>query len=162
MKRNRKAQVLTVALLVAALGAGAARKAGWRWPNLRSSSESAGGEPQNTVYAMIDAARSGNVKAYLAVHTGQMEAALRQVLAETTAVEFARYLRDSNAAVKGVAVSEPRITDSTAAVRVEYVFQDRNEAQTLYLEKGSQGWKISRADSGERIKTLIPYGTPVK
>ena len=47
-------------------------------------------------------------------------------------------------------------------MRGEYIYQDRNEAQTMYLEKGPTGWKISRADSDERVKTLIPYGTPVK
>jgi hypothetical protein len=92
-----------------------------------------------------------------------MEATLRQSLAETTEPAFAKYLRDSNAAIMGVAVSDPQnITDLEAKVRVEYIYQDRNEAQTMYLEKGPAGWKISRADSDERVKTLIPYGTPVK
>jgi hypothetical protein len=47
-------------------------------------------------------------------------------------------------------------------VRVEYVYQDRNEAQTMYLEKASSGWKITRVDGAERVKTLVPYGTPVQ
>jgi hypothetical protein len=71
-------------------------------------------------------------------------------------------LIDSNTAFKGVAVSDPRITGQTAAVRVEYVYQDRNEVQALYLERCATGWKIVRADGDERIQTLIPYGTPVK
>jgi hypothetical protein len=75
----------------------------------------------------------------------------------------ANYLKDSHAAIKGVAVSDPqKITDREAKVRVEYIYQDRNEVQMVYLEKGSGGWKISRVDSDERVQTLIPYGTPVK
>jgi hypothetical protein len=54
------------------------------------------------------------------------------------------------------------ITDTEAKVRVEYVYQDRNEVQMMYLEKGSRGWKISRTDGDERVETLVPYGTPVK
>ena len=119
--------------------------------------------PQDAIYAMLDAARAGDVKAYLASYTGQMDAALRQSLAETTEAGFAKYLTDSNAAVKGIAISEPQpLTDREVKVRVEYVYQDRNEAQTMYLEKGASGWKIARVDGAERVKTLVPYGTPVQ
>jgi hypothetical protein len=146
---------LTVAVLVAALGVGAARKVGWRL----SREEAA---PQDTVYAMLNAARAGNVKGYLATCTGAMESGVRQTLAETSEVRFAQYLRDSNAKLKGVAVADPHIGGREATVRVEYVYQDRNEAQRMYLEKGPKGWKIARVDDDERVKTLIPYGTPVK
>jgi hypothetical protein len=158
MKKDSKARIVTVAVVLALLGALAARKLGWRLPESKASQD-----PQDTIYAMIDAARVGDVKTYLAEFTGQMEASLRQSRAETTESGFAKYLKDSNAAIKGVAVSDPqKVTDLEARVRVEYVYQDRNEAQTMYLEKGPSGWKIARADSDERVKTLIPYGTPVK
>lgn len=158
MKQHRKAQVVTLAVLLAALCVGIVRKTGWRLPE-----PGAGQDPQDAIYAMLGAARAGDVKAYLASYTGPMEAALRQALAETTEPGFAKYLRDSNAPIRGVAVSDPqRTTDLEAKVRVEYIYQDRNEVQTMYLEKGSNGWKISRADSDERLTTLIPYGTPVK
>ena len=169
MKKDHIAQVITVAVLLASLGIGVARKTGWRLPDLRrfrvSSQPEAksGQDPQDAVYAMLNAARTGDVRAYLASFSGQMEAALRQSLAESTEPGFAKYLRDSNATIKGVAVSDPQqITDQEVKVRVEYIYQDRNEAQTMYLEKSPSGWKISRADSDERLKTLIPYGTPVK
>ena len=64
---------------------------------------------------------------------------------------------------KGIAISEPQpVTDREVKVRVEYVYQDRNEAQTMYLEKDAGSWKISRVDGAERVKTLVPYGTPVQ
>jgi hypothetical protein len=147
MKKSRKAQVATLALLLAAAGFAIVRN---------RPSSSAGQGPQDTVYAMLNAAKAGDVKAYLASYTGQMEASLRQTLT-------ANYLKDSHAAIKGVAVSDPqKITDLEAKVRVEYIYQDRNEVQMVYLEKGPDGWKISRVDSDERVQTLIPYGTPVK
>jgi hypothetical protein len=157
MNKDYKAQVATVAVLVVLLTVGLVHKTGWR-PQARAIAE-----PQDAIYAMLGAARAGDTKAYLASFSGPMEITLRQTLAETTEPDFAKYLKDSQAAIKGVAVSDPeKATDREAKVRVEYIYQDRNEAQVMYLEKGPRGWKISRADSDERIKTLIPYGTPVK
>ena len=152
MTRDRKAKILAVVVLAAAVGVAVMRKT----PARRQ-------EPQDAVYAMLDAARSGDVKSYLASYTGTMEAALRRTLAESTNAGFAKYLQDSNAAIKGVAISDPQaVSDTEVKLRVEYVYQDRNEVQMMYLEKAPGGWKIARADSEERIKTLIPYGTPVQ
>ena len=157
MNKDYKAQVATVFVLAVILVIGLVRSAGWH------SSASVGQEPQDTIYAMLGAARTGDTRAYLASFSGPMQATLRQTLAESSEPGFAKYLRDSHAAIKGVAVSDPeKTTQSEAKVRVEYIYQDRNESQLMYLEKGPRGWKISRADSDERVKTLIPYGTPVK
>ena len=154
MTRDRKAQIVTLIVLVLAVGAGVIRKTTWRQPDQT---------PQDAIYSMLDAARAGDVRAYLARYTGPMEAALRQTLAETSEPAFAQYLKDSNAAIKGAAVSDLEQTgDRETKARVEYIYQDRNEVQTLYLEKGPGGWKISRSETADRIKTLIPYGTPVK
>jgi hypothetical protein len=166
MTKQRTATVLTVAVLAAALAIGLGRKTGWRLPDLRAMAyklKPAPPEPQDTVYAMLNAARSGDVKSYLANYTGAMEAALNQSLAESGQAAFASYLIQSNADVKGVAVGEPQlVSESEVKVRVETIYADRNVAQTVYLEKEPAGWKISRTDADERVKTLIPYGTPVK
>jgi hypothetical protein len=112
---------------------------------------------------MLSAACSGDVERYLANYTGAMEAALKQSLAESGQASLARYLIQSSAEVRGVAVRQPeRISEREVRVRVETIYQDRNEAQNMYLERGPRGWKISSADTGERIKTLVPYGTPVR
>lgn len=156
MANNRKAQFATVLVLLAALGVAVARKV----PPPRDATTR---EPQDAVYAMLDAARAGDVRAYLARFTGTLGSTLRQTVAETTERSFARYLIDSNAAIKGVAVSDPeKVGEGELKVRVEYIYQDRNEGQTLYLAGDQSGWKISRADGAERVRTLIPYGTPVK
>jgi hypothetical protein len=169
MTKERKTQVATIVVLAAALGVVLAQKANWKLSDVKMSdvvqraAPKPEPSPQDAIYAMLDAARAGDVKAYLASYTGQMDAALKQSLAETTEGGFAKYLTDSNAAVKGIAISEPQpLTDREVKVRVEYVYQDRNEAQTMYLEKGAAGWKIARVDSAERVKTLVPYGTPVQ
>ena len=156
MQPNRKAQVIALAVLLAASGAGIARKAGWR------RRDSAPQEPQDAVYAMLDAARAGRISAYLASYTGQLETSLRQTAAETGDAAFAKYLTAINSAIKGVAVYDPETINPTQArLRVEYIYQDRNETQSVYLERISGAWKISRVDGDQRIKTLIPYGTRV-
>ena len=111
---------------------------------------------------MLDASRAGDVQAYLANYSGQMRSALEQSVRETGPERFSRYLKYSNSAIKGIAVSDPEpVSVREMKVRVEYVYLDRNETQTVYLEK-SGGWKIVRVDGSERVKTLIPYGTPVQ
>ncbi|HXP83113.1 MAG TPA: hypothetical protein VN841_00245 [Bryobacteraceae bacterium] len=164
--KERLATILTVAVLVAALGIGLGRKTGWRSLDLRAMAHKLKPvlpEPQDTVYAVLNAARAGDVKNYFANYTGAMETALRQSMAESGEAAFANYLVQSNADVKGVAVAEPQqISETEVKVRVETIYQDRNQVQTMYLEKGPGGWKISRTDADERVKTLIPYGTPVK
>ncbi len=169
MTQERKTQVATIAVLAAALGVVLAQKSGWRPSSVKvadivlPAAAKAEPSPQDAIYAMLDAARAGDVQTYLASYTGEMAVALKQSLAETTDAGFAKYLKDTNAAVKGVAISESQaVTDREVKVRVEYVYQDRNEAQMMYLEKSSTGWKIARVDGAERVKTLVPYGTPVQ
>ena len=127
------------------------------------SAAQSGAQPQDAIYAMLDAARAGDVKGYLSSYTGLMEASLRQSVQESGEGGFAKYLRDTNASVKGVAVQAPQVSPGGGVmVRVEYVYQDRNEAQTMLLQRVGRSWKIARVDGAERFKTLVPYGTPVE
>ena len=99
--------------------------------------------PQDTIYSMLDAARAGDTMAYLAQYTGRMEADLRQAIVEKTQAGFSDYLRSSNAEIKGVAVSEPKpLSDTEVEVRVEYIYQERNEVQRAVLEKRGTSWSI--------------------
>jgi hypothetical protein len=144
-------------------GLAVARQNGWRVPRRVPTMAKPAPGPRDAIYAMLAAARDGDVKAYLSRYTGQMETALQASVRESTVDGFARYLRDSNAQIKGVALTGPEpFNGSEVKVRLEYVYQDRNEAQTIYLEKVDGAWKISRVDGAERVKTLVPYGTPVQ
>ena len=104
MTRERKTHVVTIAALIVALGIALGQKEGWRWG--QSAPKEPPG-PQDAIYGMLDAARAGNVAAYLACYSGGMQASLQQSVRESTEAGFAKYLRDSNAAIKGVAVSDP-------------------------------------------------------
>jgi hypothetical protein len=154
--RQRKAQAITVAVMTAAIVAIVAGRTGWR-PATRPDPTA-----QDVIYGMLDAARAGDVRGYMDAYAGAMETSLRQAIAESTEAGFAKYLKETNAPIKGIAISEPETqAEGQVKARVEYVFQDRNEIQYMYLEKMGRTWKITKVDSAQRIKTVIPYGTPV-
>src|ERR1051325_8632683 len=100
MKRNRKAKILAVMALLGALGAGLGRK-GARLGSVSLPDVT----PEDAIYAVMNAAKAGNVSGYLDGYTGPMKAALQRSVEEGGAREFAKYLQRSNAGVKGAAVS---------------------------------------------------------
>jgi hypothetical protein len=156
MNRPRAATIVTVLLLAGLLAAAALRRTGVRRAALPAT-------PQDAIYRMLDAARAGDGSAYLRQYAGEMEAQLRQAAAEKTEADFKSYLQTSNAEIKGVAVSEPKtLPDREVEVEVEYIYQDRNETQRMYLKKYGDEWKITRVSGAERVKTLAPYGSPVE
>ncbi len=160
MTRHRKAQALTVAVMAAAVGAVTLGRGGWRAVIPIAKADPT---PQDAIYDMLDAAREGRVADYLAAFAPPMEASLKQAIADSTERGFAKYLRETNAPIKGIAINEPQpVAEGEVKARVEYVYQDRNEAQWMYLARSGRGWKIHRVDGAERVKTLIPYGTPVR
>jgi hypothetical protein len=154
--RQRTAQVLSIVVLIAALTFVIARR------RERAGAPASGPGPQDAVYAMLDAARTGDVRAYLDSTTGALRRSLEQAAAESGQVEFARYLRESNAPIKGVAITEPEVlSEREVKMRIEYVYADRNEVQYALAEKQGSVWRISRLDAAERIRSIVPYGTPV-
>jgi len=167
-RKKQAAEALTVAALAAALGIVLYRQGTFdaRTPSFSAGAPDApkvGPTPQDAIYAMLDAAREGDVPMYLAAYTGQMQASLQQAVAESGEEKFAAYLKSTNASIKGVAIAEPQaLTDREVKVRIEYVYADRNEVQFAYLEKMGNQWRIARLDAAERIKTPVPYGAPVQ
>jgi hypothetical protein len=158
MTKERKAQAITVLVLAGGLGAALYRKGTFDRMSLPAaiSQQKAEATPQDTIYAMLDAAREGNVDQFLGAYGGDLQSSLRRSVTP-------QYLKDMNSPIKGVALNDPApISEREVKVRVEYVFQDRNEAQIFYLEKAGADWKITRVENSERVKTLVPYGTPVQ
>lgn len=160
MKNDRTAQLVTVAVIALVLAVVIFRQSGW--------SPSTGGAnrkqtPQDAIYAMLDAARKGDVGAYVEHYSGRMRATIEQAIVEKGEDGFAAYLRQSNAPIKGIAITEPeQLSPTEVKARVEYVFAGRNEVQFMYLDNSNGTWRIARVDATQRIKTLVPYGTPVE
>jgi hypothetical protein len=129
-----------------------------RWHRIATAPAS----PADVVYRMLDAARAGKTNVYLECFSGSLKEQLAQTVKESSEERFSGYLVNQNAAFAGVAVSTAeRPTDDEVQVRVEYVYKDRSEVQSVYLRRQGSDWKIDKVTSANRIKTLIPYGTVV-
>lgn len=160
MTANRKAQI-TTAVLMGLLGAGVLWKQG-KFEGVTAAQTVQAPLPQDPIYQALDAVRQGSFTSYIDAHTGNMKASLLRAAAEIGEARLVQSLREQNAPLKGIAVLEPeRLSEREVKARVEYVFADRNEVQTYYLEKDGERWKIARVDGAQRIQTLVPYGTPV-
>jgi ketosteroid isomerase-like protein len=167
MTKDTKTRAATIFVIVASLAVLIGQKYDWKVsgfdafdrPSVQENKEA---EPRDVIYRMLDAARDGDVDAYIACYSGQMERMLTQSRSEMTPEGFSQYLTERNRAIKGIAVSEPEtLSVSQVRVRVEYVYADRNEAQRFYVEKLAGGWKISRTDAAVRVETSVRCGTPV-
>lgn len=184
MRKDTQAKVITALLAAGLVVYVVGEKYDWQAPSgegfslfrlvsARSGGGSSGGSliggearesknPRDTIYAMLDAARDGDVEAYIACHAGEMARQLAQSRDEMTPQGFAKYLADRNREIKGIAINEPEMASpDEARIRVEYVYRERNEAQQVYLERVDGAWKITAVDATERVETLVPYGTPV-
>ena len=170
MTKDAKAQAITIALIVVGLVVIVWNRGGF--DTLRGSGDFDSGilgiakraeplEPRDAIYAMLDAARDGEVDDYLSCYTAQMERTLRQSAEEMGSERFARFLQERNEDIKGIAMNAPTRSGDLAEVRVEYVYEDRNEVQQFYLEQLGKEWKIARVSEIRRIETPVPYGTPV-
>jgi hypothetical protein len=157
--------VFTVSFVITLLALVNYRTHGWRFPLpswVRQSFSTASASPEDAVYAMLDAARAGDTHAYLASFSGPMHDQLLQVMKETSEANFAAYLKSQNTAFQGVAVSvTDRPSDAEAQVRVEYVYRNRNEVQSVYLRKEASRWRIVKVAGAEQVKAPVPYGSAV-
>jgi hypothetical protein len=122
--------------------------------------------PETAIWAAVDAAKAGDVARYLALFAQPMRGQLEESRKEMGEAAFRDYLVKTASQPKGIALSsldDPQAPPgATARYRVEFVFADRNEVQQYTVQNAGRQWQIARVDSAERIKTLIPYGTPVE
>jgi hypothetical protein len=158
--QQRKARVATVVVIAAAVLLVLWRER--RLPDMPAVAVKEEAQPHDALYRMLDAVREGDAAAYLDAHTGAAAESLRRAVAETGEERFMQSLQRQNAPLKGIAVNEPeRLSPVEAKTRVEYVFADRNEVQTVFFQQVSGKWRIARVESAQRIPTVVPYGTPV-
>ena len=76
--------------------------------------------------------------------------------------EFSDYLRRRAGPVRGIAFSDEALLDeNTIRMKIEWVFEDRNEIQFFMLKKIEGAWKIADMTEARYKKPLIPYGTKV-
>jgi hypothetical protein len=114
--------------------------------------------PESVIWRMSDAARTGDVEAYLNCFDGELRRNLEKTVADMGERKFGEYLKRLNEEITGIAVSDLKLTGEAGAnLRVEFIYRGKNDAQQHYLVLRDGAWKIDRVDESERIKTLIPY-----
>jgi len=118
--------------------------------------------PEATIWRMLEASKAGNIAAYLDCYEGDLQARLKNLCAEKGRQEFQNYLKRLMTPVKGIAQTRERDEGDRVQIKVEYIFQDRNEVQTFLLGKIGGGWKILTVSEAQRVPTIIPYGTEVR
>jgi len=169
VKKDAKARILTIAVLAGIVGLAVADQGGFDFSEPAQSAASIlkpkrkkAEDPKDVLFRMLDAARDGDVETYIDCHSGDMARRLAQSRDEMTSEGFSNYLKARNEKVKGIAIDEPeQASDTEVRVRVEWVYQDRNEAQQFYLAKTGDEWKIRDVEATVRVETPAPYGMPV-
>ncbi|MFA4015367.1 MAG: hypothetical protein RUDDFDWM_000447 [Candidatus Fervidibacterota bacterium] len=132
---------------------------------LRSQSKIAVKEqkPEDVVLAMFNAMERGDVRTYLSLLDGKAKERVMLFLREVGWKEFGRQLRKMHEGIKGIAVlpDEP-LSEDEVKLKVELVFEGKNETQFVRLKRYGRGWKVIEFTQPEHQPQLIPYGTPVK
>lgn len=160
MRRIDPKTILTVAVLLAVLAVALLRTnhghmtSSWRAIRAKSIPAS----PEDRIYAMLDAARTGEKQAYLDCFTGPLRDQLAAAAQEDE--RFREYLLRQNSTVQGMAVTvTDRPNGDEARVRLEYVYSDHNEVQNLRLIRESGRWRIVNMDGAQALPPLVPFGT---
>ena len=118
--------------------------------------------PEDAIAEFFDAARDGNVRAYLQLTTGDLRKSLDQLRKQQGTETFQANMQRTNDGIMGQAVRQlPGAPTGTAAYEVELIFTDRNEVQTFRLEQFGSGWAIASIDVARVYQPEIAYGTPV-
>lgn len=158
MKKEQLARCITLALLGGALALVVLRNR----PAAEPATPGAETPVQEAIYAMFDAAQQADVTSYVDAYGGALKTSIEQTVQEQGRAKFAAYLKEQTQGVKGLALQEPqKISQTQARIQVEYIYQDRNETQWLTLDRSNGRWRITGISAAERIRTLVPYGTPV-
>ncbi len=129
---------------------------GWRALTVRRAPPN----PEDGIYAMFDAARAGDAKAYLDCFSGPLRDQLAATARDDAAAGFKSYLLSQNAGVQGMAVTvTDRPSPDEARARLEYVYSDHNEVQNIRLKLEGGRWKIVNMDATQPVQPVVPYGT---
>jgi len=168
MTKEVRAKIITAALGVGLVGFVIGQKGGWSpgsaepGGSLLSAVQPEQDEPRDVIYRMMDAAKEGDVASYLDCFQGETARRIAQSRDEMGEAEFGEYLSRRHAELKGFAIyeAEPGVGDSES-VTIEYVYQDRKEAQVFHLVQSGDEWTIDRMETAERMEVAVPYGTPV-
>jgi hypothetical protein len=171
--RRLIASVATIALMGALLWSGARRSAPSASTTAPASAAGTTGPAEARVRALLESARDGDIRSYLASFAGPLHDRVAREAGERGELDFAEDLRKAVRARKSHALfaAEPD-GDEAAYVTVESVYPDRNERQTFRLELREGSWLVTevqtiqshqpKAAFGSAASFIAPEGVPVQ
>lgn len=119
-------------------------------------------KPEDVIFAMFDAMEKGDVHRYLSLLGDGAKKRAELILKEVGRREFARQLRNMHEGIKGIAVSLlDQVSEDEILLRVELVFESRNEVQKARMKRVNGTWKVVEMMQAEHLTPPILYGTPV-
>jgi hypothetical protein len=111
----------------------------------------------------LDAARNGDVVAYLSSFAGAIRHRLDQNVEERGRAAFANDLKQAARARKGHAIFAPEPDGPDAyVITVESIYPDRNERQAYRLERSSGSWRITAVETARGRTPSNKYGEPAE
>lgn len=118
--------------------------------------------PEDVVLKMFDAMERGDMAAYLSLLAEDARARAELMLSEAGEREFKRQLKSMHEGIKGIAVSKlEQLSDDEVVLKVELVFESKNEVQQVRLKRIKGEWKVVEVMQSKHLTPPIPYGTPV-
>ena len=111
---------------------------------------------------LLEAARAGDVAAYIQAFGGPAHARLAREVDEIGRDIFALRLRRAGVARKGHAVFAPEPDGDRldgAAITVESTFADRIERQTFRLEQANRRWLVTEIETAREHVPKNPLGS---
>lgn len=120
--------------------------------------------PQDCIQRMFDAARLGDVEAYLDCFTGPQRKQIERRLADQPREAFAQSLVDAVRDLKGRAItqtSEQQSESDRVELAVDRVYENGYERQSYRLVRKSGRWRIDEVAPAVAFQPDVPYGAPV-
>ena len=117
--------------------------------------------PENAsdiIWKMFSFAKFGDVENFLGCFAGESLAILQSNRKDWKNQGFREYIKGFAQDVKGVSIiNGTEENEGNRVFEVEVVYADRNELQTVFLQKTNKGWKITKVLKPVIIKPAIPY-----
>ncbi len=118
--------------------------------------------PESTVAKMLDAAKKGNVDAYLDCFAGDLLSTFESRMSGQSSERVSSELKNSEQDLQAHAISRGKdIGEIEVMLDVEKIYRDFNKRQEMRLRKVGDRWKIVEIQAAESFSPPIPYGTPV-
>jgi hypothetical protein len=120
--------------------------------------------PVKPVEDAFEAARKGDLDAYLDQFTDPLKSQMLRLRTEKGDAYLRDYLARLCGPIKGISADLTRqesVGPDTIRLPVEFIYADHNEVQTFQLRREGGRWRVLQIATVRSAPTLIPYGTGV-